>query len=225
MRERVTEDRLYKQIRETLKDDFAPVKPLRAAWKRALWIFPLTLLFAAAVLFLFRIRPDNNHFHFTELYGLILLQVFACYLLLTVLLSDRIPGSLKHPLYLASFGISGIAIFLIASFLSYRISPVHPDTGQEGAMGMACISIIGAIGLLALLFGFLLARPGLPFRARSAGMLLGAGGGLAAEAVWRLHCPYTSWDHILIFHGGAVLILALLGWVLGHIQKLKASRN
>jgi len=75
---------------------------------------------------------------------------------------------------------------------------------------------------LALLFGFVLVRAGLPFRARTTGLLLGLGNGLAVEAVWRLHCPFSSWGHILLFHGGAVVVLMAAGMAIGRLWERKA---
>ncbi|MEJ2108372.1 MAG: NrsF family protein [Acidobacteriota bacterium] len=219
----MTEDRLYKQIRDTLKNDFVPVKPLKEAWKRAFWIFPLTLFCIVFTLEVFHLRPDYLNFHLMELWGFILLQVLACYFILSESLKTGIPGSFVSPFRLTVLGVIGPVVFLIASMLNYEINPSHPAAGQEWAMGMACISIVGGLGFLALLAGVLLSRSGLPFRAGTVGLLLGLSGGLTAEASWRLHCPFTSWDHVLVFHGGAIIILAAAGLAVGSYWKRRAA--
>ena len=221
----MTQDRLYKQIRDKMEDDFAPVKALREPWKRALWIFPLALLLSVAVLALFHLRPDVSNFHPLELYGFILLQVAACYVLLRAVLKTGVPGSFPSLSCLALTGATAAAVFLIASLVHHRASPGHPGIGQELSMGAACISIVGLMGVSSLVGGFFLGRYGLTLRARTAGLLLGLCGGLAAEAVWRLHCPFTSWSHVLVFHGGAVLILAFAGAVFGYGRHLRISRR
>jgi hypothetical protein len=217
----VTEDRLYQQIRGKIEEDFAPVKPLKEPWKRALWIFPLLLLLAGAILAVFHLRPDASNFTPLELYGFIVLQVAVCYLLLSAVLKTGIPGSFLSLSSLALPGVTAAAVFLAASHVLHRASPNNPPAGQEISMGAACIAIVGILGAASLVGGFFLARRGLPFRSGAAGLLLGLCGGLAVEAVWRLHCPFTSWSHVLVFHAGAVLILAFSGAVFGYLSKQK----
>jgi len=221
----VTEDRLYEQLRQKLGDDFAPAKPLKASWKRALWIFPISLLYMGAILAIFHIRPDHVSLSPLVLWGFLILQVLACYLVLTASLQTSIPGAAKDPLVLAGVALTGLAAFFIASWIIFRVSPNWPSPGQEWKIGMACMSIIGILGILALLFGFILVRSGLPFRARTTGLLLGLGNGLVAEAVWRLHCPFSSWDHILFFHGGAVVVLMVAGIAIGRLWERKSLRR
>lgn len=220
----MTEDRLYKQLREKLSNDFTPVKPLEKAWKRALWIFPISLLFMVLTLAVFHLRSDYMNFHPLMLFGFIFLQIMACYLAITVSLETCIPGSVKSPLVLAAAGLMCPAVFLIASWIAFHASPNRPLPDQGWTVGTACLSVIGLFGLLAMLFGFFLVRAGLPFRAKAIGLLIGLGSGLIAEAAWRLHCPFTSWDHVLIFHGGSVLFLLLAGFAAGHFWKRKYRR-
>ena len=217
----MTEDRLYQQIREKIEDDFAPVKPLKEPWKRAFWIFPLALLLAVAILAVFHLRTDASNFTPLALYGFILLQVAVCYLLLSAVLRTGVPGSFLSLSSLALLGITAAAVFLAASRVHYSVSPNLPPGGREISMGAACIAIVGIMGAASLIGGFFLARYGLPLRSGATGLLLGLGSGLAVEAVWRLHCPFTSWSHVLVFHGGAVLILAFAGAVFGYRRKQK----
>lgn len=218
------EDPLYKQIRKKLKDDFTPVKPLKATWKRALWFFPISLLYMVVTLAIFHIRPDYMNLSPLVLWSFFLLQILVCYLVLTASLEECIPGSVKDPLVLAGIGLMGPGVFFIASWITFNVSPNRPIPGQEWKMGMICMSVIGMFGILALLFGFFLARAGLPFRARATGLLLGIGSGLTAEAAWRLHCPFSSWDHILLFHGGTVFLIVFVGIIIGCLWKRKALR-
>ena len=221
----MTEDQLYKKLRDKLSDEFTPVKPLERAWKRALWFFPISLVFIAATLAVFHLRSDSVNFHPMALFGLIFLQILACYLAIIASLETSIPGSFKSPIFLITAGLTGPVVFGIASWIAFRVSPNQPLSGQEWKVGFACLSVIGIFGLLALLIGYWLARSGLPFRAKSVGVILGIGSGFTAEAAWRLHCPYTSWDHILIFHGGAVLLLLLTGLAMGYLWGKKDLRS
>ena len=52
-------------------------------------------------------------------------------------------------------------------------------------------------------------------RPRWAGLLGGAGAGVLTDGVWHLICPYADLLHVLVWHGGAVLALAVSGWIVG----------
>jgi hypothetical protein len=52
-------------------------------------------------------------------------------------------------------------------------------------------------------------------RPRWAGVLGGAGAGVVTDGIWHLICPFADLSHVLVWHGGAVLALAALGWIVG----------
>jgi hypothetical protein len=45
---------------------------------------------------------------------------------------------------------------------------------------------------------------GLATRWLSAFATIGFASGLAADAVWRMHCQYSTWSHVLPFHWGPI---------------------
>jgi hypothetical protein len=142
-----------------------------------------------------------------------------------VSLQTCIPGSIRNPAFQGGVGLTGLAVHWATSWFIFRLSPNWPGPDQEWHLGIACLLGIGMLGILALLFGFFLVRAGLPIRARSAGLLLGLGGGLAAEAAWRLHCPFSSWNHILVFHSGSIVIIVGVGMLLGWLWKRSVLRS
>jgi hypothetical protein len=221
----VEEDRLLKQLKEDLAGEFTPVKPLPQSWKRALWMFPLSLLLMEITLATFHLRTDHAALGPAALWGFCFLQTLAFFVVIMASLQACIPGSIKGPSFLAGIGMTGLTVHLATSWFTFRLSPNWPGPGQALHLGMACMLGIGMLGILALLFGFFLARAGLPLRARSAGLLLGLGGGLAAEAAWRLHCPFSSWNHILLFHSGSIVIITGAGMLLGWLWKRSVSRS
>ena len=77
--------------------------------------------------------------------------------------------------------------------------------------GPACLALEGLIGLTALAVAAALILRSTPLRASFAGLLAGAGTGLMAEGVHHLDCPVTHLAHVLVWHGGAIVLLALLG--------------
>ena len=69
----------------------------------------------------------------------------------------------------------------------------------------------GLIGLTALAVVAVLILRATPLRASFAGLLAGAGTGLMAAGVHHLDCPVTHLAHVLVWHGGGIVVLALLG--------------
>jgi hypothetical protein len=218
----VTDDRLYQKLRKELGDDFHPVKPLGNAWKRALWIFPAAVFCLAATLAVFHLRPDHAGFHFLELWGIVAMQILVSYKILEYSLNTGIPGTIRNRFVLAGISVWSLALFIIASLIALETSPKQPAPGQEWTMGTSCLAVIGIYGFVFLLIGLSLVRSGLPIRPVTIGFMLGLSSGLSAEAVWRLHCPYSSLDHILIFHGGGIVLLTAAGFVFGLLWKRRA---
>ena len=50
------------------------------------------------------------------------------------------------------------------------------------------------------------------------GLVCGVGCGLSGEAIWRMHCHYNSWGHILSSHFGAIIAAGLIGFLIGFLS-------
>ena len=48
------------------------------------------------------------------------------------------------------------------------------------------------------------------------------GAGFAADASWRLICPYSDPGHVLLGHTAGILVLGLTGFLLGYLWSLYA---
>jgi len=81
--------------------------------------------------------------------------------------------------------------------------------------GLSCFGFEVLLGVPALILVAILVVRAAPLRAARAGVLGGAGAGLVAEGIYRLHCPITDLRHVLIWHGAAIVALALAGAVAG----------
>jgi hypothetical protein len=60
-----------------------------------------------------------------------------------------------------------------------------------------------------------LAARALPICARTVGLLSGVGGGVMADATWRMVCPVSEPSHVLSSHLGPVVFLGAIGFLLG----------
>jgi hypothetical protein len=200
---------------EDLSSDFKPVRPLAHPRLRALWITPVWLLIVAIVLVVLGLRPDYTRLGPEATWGLSFIQLLACLLVFYAMLRSTIPGDSMPLWILASIGLSGMVIHAGVSWISDQWSPNLAEPGHEWRAGLACLSAIIIFALLPFAFGIVWIRAGLPIQARATGILLGLGSGLAAEAAWRLHCPISSWDHVLVSHSGAVLVAMACGLMFG----------
>ena len=75
----------------------------------------------------------------------------------------------------------------------------------------ACTGAISVLGAPLLMAGFVLAARGYLTRPVFAGVLLAVAAVVAAESVWRLHCPYTSPVHLVLAHWLPYIVLAPAG--------------
>jgi len=213
----MTEDHLLQRLKQELSGDLTAVKPLAEPWKRAAAVFPIWLLLMILTLGVFGLRSDYLTLGPAVVWGFSLAQVAICYLAFTSSLESSVPGRSRTWIALFGIVIAGLMNYLAASWITHGINPSRAEAGHELRAGIACLSAIAIYASLPLLSAIWWIRSGLPLRPRAAGLLLGVGSGIAAEAAWRLHCPISSWDHVLAFHGGAILAAAAAGVIFGQI--------
>jgi len=130
--------------------------------------------------------------------------------LLGLALADTVPARRPSLAALAAAAVAAGGLQLAVSWASFARSPVTAAAGRETDLWRACSSLELALALPVALAAAALARRGLvgrPWRLAAAG---GLGAGLAGDALWRLHCPYSDLAHVLTAHSGAVLATAVL---------------
>lgn len=220
----MAEDRLLERLKTELDGDFAPVVPLAESWKRALWLWPAALVLLAVAIAGFGLRIDHARLGTLGLWGLGIVQFGAAYLVLAASLRSTIPGRALAPLLLLAAATAAASTHFAASEISLLMSQNAVGPGQEWRFGFICIAIILIFAAIPFLLGIRLLRAGLPIQVRSAGVLMGLGSGLTAEAAWRFHCPFTTWDHVLPFHSGAILAVLLIGLIFSNLLRRDGSR-
>jgi negative regulator of sigma F NrsF-like protein len=196
-------------LRAAVAADLAPVVPLRSPMVRGLALVPIAavLLVAAPLVFSFR---DMAALGWVWSWGASALQAAAGVLLVIAALRESVPGrswSRRGLVLLAGLPIALVAAVTIAS---WRSSPVAIG-GSAFIIGAICLagSAIGA--LPATLIAVVLAVRAYPIRPGVTGWLAGLGGGLMADAGWRLFCHFSEPSHVLATHLGGVLVAAALG--------------
>ncbi|MFZ0428443.1 MAG: NrsF family protein [Acidobacteriota bacterium] len=204
------EDRLLERLKEDIAGDLRPVRPLRPFWRRVLPVAGLWLLLALAVLSVFGLRADHEALGPLGTWLVPALQGLAVAALAVYLYRSIFPGSLPPQGALTGAILAALVthIFAVAwtEHLHFNSPADHPLRA-----GLVCFSFVLLLGL-PLLGGFVwLVRAGLFARPIRIGLLAGLAGGLAAEAAWRLHCPYTNWQHIVFSHTLGALVITALG--------------
>ncbi len=211
----MTEDSMYKRVKDKIQQDMKPVQALAPVWKR---ILPLLLVWAilmGLVIILFGLRSDSQLLGPWITWGFPMIQLLAVYAIVILALRWTIPGSSVPASFLTFFILLGVAIHLVISEIVFHLSPIHVEANRELDLAIFCFITTLVLGLIPLFFVIFLFRQGLPSRPVFLGLVCGLGCGLSGEAIWRMHCHYNSWNHILSAHTGAILVTGIIGFLIG----------
>jgi hypothetical protein len=198
---------------------------MASGWVRALFLVPYALLALVFLLLVFGLRPDAEDVGGEVLWGFAVLQLLAAYSIFIVALRQAVPGSAVGPSAWFSVFLLILVMQVGVALWTYRQSPLDVPSDRVYTYGLACFSMMSLLGFVPAAIAFWLLGRGLPLRPRVAGVLAGLGGGLVAESVYRTHCAYSHWTHILPWHGGAVLLLGLVGFYCGVLWEKRRLRR
>ena len=208
------EDRLLARLRDEIGEDLQPVRPVAPFWR---WISPvagLWLLLAVAVLAAFGLRGDHQELGDLGTWFFPAVQILAVLGVALYLYQSSMPGSLPPQSALPGVVAGSLLTHLILVAATQHLHLNSPPDFLRAAL--VCFGFVLLLGA-PLLAGFIwLVHSGLFARPAQIGLLAGVSGGLAAEAAWRLHCPYTNWQHILFSHTLGALVIAAVGLVWFH---------
>jgi hypothetical protein len=212
------------ELRRAIEADSGAVRPLPGPVRRALLTAAWLPAAAGIVLGLLGMRSDSGDLGPVLTWGPTVVEALAGLLLVALALGESVPG-------LGVPRSSAAAILVLAGLLlpvqGWLTHASSPDTGAAPpflAGGVPCLALQLLLGLPALAVTAFSIVQAAPLAASWAGVLAGAGAGLLAEAVYHLHCPATDLPHVLVFHGGAVVVLALLGLAAGALWE-RAQRD
>lgn len=221
---RVKFDSKLEELKKQVASDMRPQKPLAASWMRAMLLLPAFLVLLIVVLAGFGLRSDYLTLGALGSWGLSLLQLVIAFGLIWAGLQMVIPGSGPSMVVVTSLGLLAIILHILVAGITFELSPVYLPEGREWALTVICFLMIFLLGILPLSVASLLAARGFTWLPALVGGVCGLGAGLAAEAIWRIHCSVTSWDHILSSHTTAVFGILGLGVVAGLFWQLRQLR-
>jgi hypothetical protein len=204
-------EKLLERLKEEIADELRPVRPLGPFRRRILPLAGLWLLLAFAVLSVFGLRIDHQQLGSLGTWVLPAIQGLAVLGVAIYLYWSTIPGSL--PPQRAFPGVVAVAL-LIHLFAVAGTQHLHLNAPTDPLRAaLVCFVFVLLLGLPLLAAFVWLVHSGLFAWPARIGLLAGLSGGLAAETAWRLHCPYTNWEHILASHTLGALVIAGAGLV------------
>jgi hypothetical protein len=209
----MTPPRVPKDLRRRIAADLEPVRPLAPPWRRALVLAPVGMLLAALVLGYFGRREDLP-FAAVAGGGLSKLEALAGVVFVGLALYDAIPGRIIARRALVLVFLAGCALVTGITVTTLVISPSDVPPGLAGQFAVYCLEGSTLVGLPALLVAAALAARALPVRPLLVGALYGFGSGLLSDSGWRLYCSTSALSHVLLAHGGAIVVLTIAGAVL-----------
>jgi hypothetical protein len=200
-------------LRDAVKRDLRPTRPLRSPWVRALVLVPLAVAIVLSVPGLRFFRPDMGAIGFIRAWGFSFGQALAGLVIIAVALRESIPGrGLARGTIAATIGV-GLVIPGALLVLTASSFDVGPQSGQGLEEGIGCFRVSAISAIPALIAAAILAARAFPLRPALAGALYGLGCGLIADAGLRLFCDYTDLEHVVFGHGGAIVGAMAIGAV------------
>jgi hypothetical protein len=212
---------LPEALRDALAADHRVVHPLRPAPVRALWVALWAVLALGVLPFVIGIRGDAASLGLALSWGAAFLECGAGLALVVLALREAVPGSgVTLPVRLTAV-FAGLGVHVLVAILSWLRRGMPAGTFPPA--GAACFPKESMLALPALALTLLLVMRAFAVRPRWAGAIGGAGAGLLTDGVWHMICPYAELEHVLVWHGGAVVALIALGWLAG--AAIEAARR
>ena len=198
-------------LRATIAAELRPVRPLRPPLVRGLALVPvaMVLLVAAPLVFEFR---DLAALGWSWSWGASILQLGAGLALVVAALHESIPARTWSRAGLVILAAAPVVIVSAIALVSWQRSPIVL-AGPGLIVGAICLTASAITALPATSLAVLLALNAYPTRPAIAGWLAGLGGGLLADAGWRLFCHFSEPSHVLVAHLGGVLVAGAIGAV------------
>jgi hypothetical protein len=207
---------------EAVRRDLKPVRPLASPARRALAVLPIAILLLVGVPEYWSWK-SHQVLALRSAWGLSILETLLSLAVLAAAFREAIPGrEISKRVLTALFCICG-ASFLLANATTLSPAGIPPALWLEW-FG-ECIVIAFKFSVPALIIPTWLVSRALPNRPALTGALCGLGVGLMADAGLRLICWDGDYAHVLVAHGGAILILAALGALSAtFVERVKARK-
>ncbi len=222
----VTGDRqVPASLLSAVRRDLRPVRPLAAPLRRALALLPIGLALLVGVPAVWGWRANFSALGLAAAWGLSGAQTLAGLLIVGAALREAVPGRELSARYIAATLGAAAALFVGSTLVTYQLAPVvQPSVWVRGAWECFWMEAVSSLPVFAATVW--LASRALPSRPALAGAIHGLGAGLMTEAGVRLFCRVSTPAHVLLSHGGAILLLGVAGALIATlVEKWKARKH
>jgi len=221
----MNEDRVPADLLTAIRRDLRPVRPLAAPGRRVLALLPLGLVLVVGVPVFWGWRGNFAQLGMVVAWGLSGLQALAGLLIVGTALREAVPGrELSAPAIGATFGAAA-ALFVGITLATALVQPTLEPPDVWVRYVWECFWMDATSSIPALAAAAWLASRALPTRPAVAGAIYGLGAGLMADAGFRLFCWISTPLHVLVSHGGAILVLMVAGAAAAMVvDEIKAGR-
>jgi hypothetical protein len=207
---------------DAVKRDLKPVRPLASPERRALVLLPVGIALLVGMPEFWSWRTHAPLAPWPS-WGLSALETVLSLVILTAGFREAVPGR-----ELSGRTLTALMCTVCVSFVLINATLQSP-AGFSHALWIQwfweCIGTAITFSIPALIAPAWLVSRALPTRPALTGALCGFGVGLMADAGLRLFCWDGDYAHVLVAHGGAILILVALGALSATIvERIKARR-
>jgi hypothetical protein len=204
-------DRVPAALLERVRADLRPVRPLAAPWQRTMTLAPAGFLFALLSPLFWGLRQNFSALPPGLSWGLSFLQVLIGLAVVGAALREAVPGRTLSGRAVALIVGGAIALEVAITLYTALVVPSVVPPGAWLRFAWECWFMAGLSGAPVLAAAAWLAARALPARPWLAGGVYGLGAGLIADSGTRLFCWVSEPAHVLVAHGGSILVLAALG--------------
>ena len=209
---------LEQRIIHTIQGSLKPVSRLRSSWMIAAQLMIAFFLISTAVASMMKVAGIEA-MNLPQLIGMSLILTLGVGLLSLSLAWQMKPGSLQRIPARAAIGIlaAGLAAGIVILF-PWRTPEAFLVSWLALLAGGTCFGRAGGFGVRV---------PGPARGSLSLGMLggtLGAIAGLLAVTVLQFTCNLQDIGHLLVWHGGVLVISTLAGWWIGRSVSSLSAR-
>jgi hypothetical protein len=193
---------------DAIKRDLRPVRPLASPQRRALALLPIAIALLVGLPEYWTWKTDAMLAPWPS-WGLSALETLLSLVVLAAGFREAVPGR-----QLSTRALTALIVTACVSFVLINMTMRSP-AGISHALWLRwfgeCIVTAFSFSIPALIAPAWLVSRALPNRPGLTGALCGLGVGLMADAGLRLICWDGDYAHVLVAHGGAILILVALG--------------
>jgi hypothetical protein len=204
----MSETRVPAALFSAVKRDMRQVRPLASPTRRALALLPIAIVLLVGMPIFWTWRTHGVLAPWPS-WGLSVLETALSLVVLAAGFREAVPGRELSARTLSVLICVACIGFLLINATTRGPALVPPETWIRWIR--ECISMAIAFSAPALIAPAWLVSRALPNRPALTGALCGLGVGLMADAGLRLACWDGVYAHIVIAHGGAVVLLVALG--------------